>query len=423
MYFLIKAQIKCNSPLLQTKPPATMNTFRIKAPHHIRFLPAIVAASALTLTSCGTESISEVKPENTHHTNSDKTLTPNGVKALAGNYIIQLKNKDVSQKELQNTALDILQKAGNSNKQISFGIQSFSAELSASEAEKIKNDPRVAIIEQDQLLTMHSASENSNPSTLSEVQTTSWGVSRIGFADATASNRTAWIIDSGIQLDHPDLNVDVGRSKSFLKTSTSPNDVFGHGTQVAGILAAKDNDLGVIGVAAGAQVVSLRVMDEKGIGSVSAVISALKHVSEHGKPGDVVNLSLGSSPSVTLDNAAIEVAKKGIFVVIAAGNIADNAANYSPARVNHPNIFTVSAMRPDNTFYMGISNWGTPVDYCAPGSGLTSTRMNSSYGNAAGTSMAAPHVAGILLLKGRDFQTQGVVDNDPDNEPDPIPKL
>jgi hypothetical protein len=341
-------------------------------------------------------------------------------------------------------------------------------ELSAEELEALRNNENVALIESDQIFalgkggtkgpknntgdtsggtTTTTTTTTTTPTTTTPTTTTpttttttstststgtftvaplagqtlSWGSTAVGVGDGAATNRTAWIVDSGIQLNHPDLNVDVTRSRSFLSSTTSPDDQFGHGTQVAGILAAKNNGFGVVGVAAGAKVVSLRVMDAAGSGTISSVISALNYVAQNGKAGDVVNLSLGASPSTTLDNAVKAVANLGIFVTIAAGNSNANAANYSPARVNHTNVFTISGMRPDGTF-MGISNWGTPVDYCAPGTGLTSTRIGSTYGNAGGTSMAAPHVAGILLVRGN-VMANGHVIGDPDGNADVKPKL
>ena len=145
--------------------------------------------------------------------------------------------------------------------------------------------------------------DTNNTVDLAAEQTVSWGATRIGTGDGLATNRTAWIIDSGIQLNHPDLYVDVARSRSFIASSKSPADEFGHGTQVAGIIGAKNNEFGVVGVAAGARLVSLRVMDANGAGSVSAVISALNYVAANGTPGDVANLSLGSNPSEALDRA------------------------------------------------------------------------------------------------------------------------
>ena len=217
------------------------------------------------------------------------------------------------------------------------------------------------------------------------------------------------------------MDVDLALSQSFLSTTTDPGDEFGHGTQVAGILGARNNGYGVVGVAAGARLVSLRVMNATGNGTVSAVISALNYIAEHGTPGDVVCLSLGANPSLALDNAVVALADLGIFITVAAGNSNADAANLSPARVNHANVFTVSGLRPDGT-YMGISNWGSPVDYCAPGTALRTTKINSGYGSAGGTSMATPHVAGILLVRGN-IATDGFVANDPDGNPDPVPHM
>src|SRR5678815_3248042 len=114
---------------------------------------------------------------------------------------------------------------------------------------------------------------------------------KVGYGDGTG--KTAWIIDSGIDFDHPDLNVDVKRSKSFLTGNTSADDENGHGTHVAGIIGAKNNNFGVLGVASGANLVSLRVLDKDGNGTLSSIIQALAYVNANGKAGDVVNMSIG----------------------------------------------------------------------------------------------------------------------------------
>ena len=99
--------------------------------------------------------------------------------------------------------------------------------------------------------------------------------------------------DSGIDFDHPDLNVNATKSKSFIPDVTSADDENGHGTHVAGIIGAKNNTIGVLGVASGANLISLRVLDKDGNGKLSYILQALSYVSSNAKSGDVVNLSLG----------------------------------------------------------------------------------------------------------------------------------
>jgi len=160
----------------------------------------------------------------------------------------------------------------------------------------------------------------------------------------------------------------------------------------------------------------VRVLDRQARGTVSGVIAGVNYVAANGDKNDVANLSLGGGISPTLDEAVLEASQK-VYFVLASGNKADDADNYSPGRVDGPNVYTISAMdRNDNWAY--FSNYGIHVDYCAPGVGIYSTYKNGKFAILSGTSMAAPHVAGILLLG--DIKTDGFVKNDPDENPDPI---
>jgi len=247
-----------------------------------------------------------------------------------------------------------------------------------------------------------------------------WNIARVGYGDGTG--KTAWVIDSGIDTDHQDLNIDLARSVSFIYGNSSVEDGYGHGTIVAGIIAAKNNGSGMIGVASGAKVVALRVFDDAGQGTMSRAISAVNHVINVASAGDVVNMSLGGGISSTLDNAVKTAAAKGIMFAIASGNSAVDCINNSPARVDATNVYTVSAMDRYDRF-ASFSNFGTPVDFSAPGAGVTSTANNGSLVNSAsGTSFAAPHVAGILLLQGK-VNANGLVTGDKDATPDPIAVL
>jgi subtilisin family serine protease len=190
---------------------------------------------------------------------------------------------------------------------------------------------------------------------------------------------------------------------------------------VAGIIAAKNNTFGVMGVAPGATLVSLRVLDKDGSGLLSYIIEALGYVNANANVGDVVNLSLGEdSTSNILDQQVQNTAARGIYIAIAAGNDGKPARDFSPGRVNGPNIFTVSAIDSLDNF-ASFSNYGNDVvDYAAPGVRILSTYKEGKYAYMTGTSMATPHVAGLLLLKGANITTNGVAKKDPDGTPDPI---
>ena len=164
--------------------------------------------------------------------------------------------------------------------------------------------------------------------------------------------------------------------------------------------AARINGVGAIGVAPGATVVAVRVLDRNGSGSNSGVIAGVNYVAEKGSNGDVANMSLGGGVSTALDTAVINAAAKGVRLTIAAGNSAANAENYSPARADGANIYTVSSVdKGDN--WSSFSNFGIPpVDFAEPGRDIYSTWIGKGYRTISGTSMAAPHLAGILLRGG-----------------------
>lgn len=247
-------------------------------------------------------------------------------------------------------------------------------------------------------------------------QDTPWGIARVGYASGVG--KRAWVIDTGIQPDHPDLNVDTARSRSFLGRNTTPWDQNGHGTHVAGTIAAKDDANGVVGVAAGASVVAVRVLDRRGSGTTSGVIAGVDYVAQNGVAGDVANMSLGGGVSTSLDNAVINAAKGGVRFALAAGNESDNANNHSPARANGANVYTVSAFAIGDN-WASYSNFGNPpIDYAEPGSAIKSTWLNGGYHTISGTSMATPHLAGLLLLG--NVSNGGVVNGDPDGNPDVI---
>ena len=202
--------------------------------------------------------------------------------------------------------------------------------------------------------------------------------------------------------------------------SIPPEDDNGHGSHCAGIVAAKDDTIGVIGVAAGAEVVPVKVLDRRGFGPWSVIIAGIDYVASTAVPGDVANLSLGGSIYEPVDLAVINLGDAGIYVSLAAGNSRKDANNYSPARVNGENIYTVSACDKYDVWAY-FSNYGNPpIDFCAPGVYVYSTYKNGGYATMSGTSMSAPHVSGLLLITNGNVSYDGYVINDPDGNPDPI---
>lgn len=305
-------------------------------------------------------------------------------------------------------------------------LEGFAVKMAPGQVEKLTKDDLVSYVEADQAVTY--AGRKTKPAPVPDpvidpvpapapTQNTPWGVARVGGGETYAGTNVVWIIDTGIDLTHPDLNVDKTRGACFVTGNISPNDDNGHGTHVAGTIAAINNSFGVVGVAAGAKVVPVKVLDSTGYGVFSVVLAGINFVMANGKAGDVVNMSVGGGVSPTIDDA-VKAASVVLKFAIAAGNETDFAYNHSPGRVNGPNVYTVTAMCIGD-LWASFSNFGnTIVDYCAPGVAVYSTGKGGTYTYKSGTSMAAPHVAGLLLLGS--IRTDGYVANDPDGTPDPI---
>lgn len=233
------------------------------------------------------------------------------------------------------------------------------------------------------------------------------------------------VIDTGVER-HPDINVFSQVSLATGET-TQPTDLNGHGTHVGGTIGAKDNGVGVVGVAPGARIWSVKVLNRNGSGYMSDIIAGIDYVAQRSSQIEVANMSLGCEcTSAAMDSALSRAMNAGVVFVVAAGNNAKNASTFSPAR--NPDVITVSAVADFNglpgggapsTCYNDVddtladfSNYGAAVDIAAPGVCITSTWMNSGYKTISGTSMASPHVAGaaaLAILKyGRPVNMSGV---------------
>ena len=231
------------------------------------------------------------------------------------------------------------------------------------------------------------------------------------------TNATIGILDTGIDPNHPDLNVDVNLSRNFADRSSNWTDSVGHGTHVAGIAAAKDNAEGVVGVAPGAKVVAIKVLNDEGWGTTTDILEGLEYVLANPEEFDVINLSIGGHGSSDAVNRAIrQIVDAGVPVVVAAGNEYDDASFYGPASAD--DAITVSASYdgdgkcgglgpstdrrgvevPDDSF-APFSNYGPRIDIIAPGTNINSTvPYPPGYDVYSGTSMAAPHVTGAIAL-------------------------
>jgi aqualysin 1 len=288
-------------------------------------------------------------------------------------------------------------------------LEGFSAEIPDDSLDDVRNNSRVAYVERDNVVT-------------TTAQTLPWGVKRIGADNSMTSPGTSvvtvpdvhvYVIDTGIAYRpkaHPDLNA----VDHVTMLGRGPNrDCDGHGTHVAGTLAARDNASHVVGVAPRAPLTGVKVLDCKGDGWDSDVIDGIEWVTENAQKPAVANMSLGGSKSRALNTAVRNSAASGVFYSLSAGNERMNACKASPAMTgagtNNGIVTTAATTRANKE--VRWSNFGRCVDLWAPGTEILSTRLGGGTTTMSGTSMAAPHVGGtaaLYLSNNQDDTPEGV---------------
>ncbi|ENM3887682.1 S8 family peptidase [Vibrio cholerae] len=308
-------------------------------------------------------------------------------------------------------------------------LSGFSAELTAEQLQALRADPNVDYIEQNQIITVNpiiSASANAAQDNVT------WGIDRIDQRDLPlnrsynynydGSGVTAYVIDTGIAFNHPEFG---GRAKSgydFIDNDNDASDCQGHGTHVAGTIGGAQ-----YGVAKNVNLVGVRVLGCDSRGSTEAIVRGIDWVAQNASGPSVANLSLGGGVTQALDQAVARLVQRGVTAVIAAGNDGKDACQVSPAR--EPSGITVGAtdsndrrsyhLRQDGSFWWA-SNWGNCVDIFAPGSDVTSaSHQNTGTTTMGGTSMAAPHVAGVVALY---LQENKNLSPNPEPNPQPEPQ-
>src|SRR6476620_2925343 len=238
-----------------------------------RFL--LITASILFFAGCKKENTSATASED----NCTVTRSLRDGDVIPGQYIVSYKSgvetTGAASTQISRRSKDVLQENNISSTalQSSFTgeLSGFVARLSEAEAQTLASDPAIKTVEPDRFIALSTCFTVVAPTLIT------WNVNKVGYGNGIG--KTAWIIDTGIDFDHPDLTVDANRSKSFISGQTSADDENGHGTHVAGIIGAKNNSIGVLGVASGATLISLRVLDKDGNGKLSSIIQALSYVS------------------------------------------------------------------------------------------------------------------------------------------------
>ena len=272
-------------------------------------------------------------------------------------------------------------------------LKGFAANLTRVQLRALRHSARVAYVEQD--------------ARVRELDTqtgATWGITRIDqrslningiytYSSTAGRGVTAYILDTGIQTNNIDFGSRASIGFDAIGGTGSGSDCNGHGTHVAGTVAGKK-----YGVAKLATLVDVRVLDCRGQGTSAGVIKGMDWVTERHVAGkSVANMSLGAGASTATNDAVKRLVDSGVFVSAAAGNDNRNACNVSPAGA--PAAFTVAASD-INDRKASFSNWGPCVDAYAPGVAITSDWIGSATAikTINGTSMAAPHVAGVAAL-------------------------
>jgi len=289
-----------------------------------------------------------------------------------------------------------------------YALRGMSVKMPQAIRDKLAKDPRVAYIEPDVIV---SISAQTLPTGIDRIDADLDPAARIDGVNDPMDVDIA-IMDTGIDLDNPDLNVFRYTYCNDIRCfdgDSRADDGNSHGTHVAGITAAIDNGSGVVGVAPGARLWAVKVLENNGNGSGSQIIAGVDYVTQHANEIEVANMSLtGTGSFQSLDDAIAGAVNAGVVFTLAAGNNSSNVSRYFPA--GQPDSITVSALEDfdgkpgglssdsrDDTF-AGFSNYGSGVDIMAPGRNILSTVPGGGLGTKSGTSMAAPHVAGAVAL-------------------------
>jgi subtilisin family serine protease len=364
----------------------------------IRSFVAVFSTFAFILAGCSKPDVQFTKQNFTLKEGfSEEHIAPvykknNVPPSLSDAYIVVF-NDDVKETEVDTESDRVCGESGSKKgRSFKHALKGFTSHLSPAAVEKMRRDPRVKYIEQDQIATM-SATQFTAP----------WGLDRIDQSDnplsgsytyaSTGSTVDAYIFDTGLKLDHNEFAGRVKPGYNTISVGASPADDNGHGTHVAGSLGGTR-----YGVAKGISIIPVKVLDQFGTGSYAQIIAGIDWaIAHHTTKPAVGNMSLGGGVSAVLDDAVRRAVADGIVMCLAGGNAAADVSTTSPARVTEA-ITVGSTTKTDEL--SNFSNFGTGIDLLAPGSAIVSawhTGIND-INTISGTSMATPHVAGAAAL-------------------------